>query len=112
MTAQLRLPFVFPFPPSVFFKTSRLRATRMHAANAPCAAPSRRIAPVRKDKNRIVQVQVIRLIQSRQPTSMDSIVQELAQLLTGLGNMDAAGQTPEQMADGLLEHVRRVAHGS
>lgn len=111
MTAQLRLPFVFPFPPSVFFKTPRLRAARIHAANTPCVAPSRRIAPVGRDKIGIVQAQAIHLIQSRQPTSMDSIVQQLAQLLTGLDNTNAAGQTPEQMANGLLEHVRRVAHG-
>lgn len=105
MSAQLRLPFVFPYHPSIpaipLSKVLSLR--RRRAANS----ASRLIASVTQQAQvEDLAGRVIELIAARASHSVISHFDELAQLLDGVqSNTD---ESPAQLARNLLLHLQSL----
>lgn len=107
-TAQLRLPFVFPFHAQISGVPSRVRSLRLRAANtalAPIEHSAQSATP-----EEAVRAGAIAIIQSRQslavPTA-STMLEELAQLLAGA--TDCLSESPMQMGASLIQHARGLA---
>lgn len=108
-TAQLRLPFVFPFFPQTSFVPTRLRSRRSRAANSGAAVID--TDPKPEAHADPVIAGAIAHIQARQalaPAPSSGLLDELARLMTGATN--CPNESPMQLAASLLRHVQGRPH--